>query len=342
MEYKLNLGSWNSVFAVPSDIVDKHLKLAGAVQLKVLLWVLRHAGDGFTVEDIASALMMQPADVRDSMLYWTETGVICIDSGMISPSEPTVTVTEKKEEAEKEEPVTSEKAEEKEPEKKRSGNVLSKPVKPDFKYLTKRMAENENIAFLMKTADEIFGRITSDNEKAVLLMILESFGLPEEVIIMLLRYTAEIGKCNIRYIEKTAMNWADDEINTVMLADQRIKQLTEGKNAAYRIQNILGTEKHSPTDKEIRSAQRWIQEWKFSDEMIRRAYEICIDSKTKYIPGYVDSILERWNNSGISTIEQVEAEKIKASKKKKNTEGYEATYDISAYESTSVIDEEED
>ena len=37
MEYKLNLGSWNSVFAVPSDIVDKHLKLAGAVQLKVLL-----------------------------------------------------------------------------------------------------------------------------------------------------------------------------------------------------------------------------------------------------------------------------------------------------------------
>ena len=32
MEYKMNLGSWNSVFAVPGDIVDKHLRLAGAAE----------------------------------------------------------------------------------------------------------------------------------------------------------------------------------------------------------------------------------------------------------------------------------------------------------------------
>ena len=49
MEYKMNLGSWNSVFAVPGDIVDKHLRLAGAAQLKVILWTLRHAGEEFTI-----------------------------------------------------------------------------------------------------------------------------------------------------------------------------------------------------------------------------------------------------------------------------------------------------
>ena len=43
MSYSINLGSWQSIFAVPSDVVDKHLKLAGGAQLKVLLWVLRHA-----------------------------------------------------------------------------------------------------------------------------------------------------------------------------------------------------------------------------------------------------------------------------------------------------------
>ena len=42
MEYQLNLGAWNSVFVVPSILVDQHIKLAGAVQLKVILWVLRH------------------------------------------------------------------------------------------------------------------------------------------------------------------------------------------------------------------------------------------------------------------------------------------------------------
>ena len=57
MEYKLDLGAWNSVFAVPCNIVDEHLRLAGAAQLKVILWVLRHAGEAFSVEDIASIIL---------------------------------------------------------------------------------------------------------------------------------------------------------------------------------------------------------------------------------------------------------------------------------------------
>ena len=87
MEYKLNLGAWNSVFAVPCDIVDKHIKLAGAAQLKVILWILRHAGEAFTTEDISASLSMSAADVRDSMLYWKETGVICENEGSFSPPE---------------------------------------------------------------------------------------------------------------------------------------------------------------------------------------------------------------------------------------------------------------
>ena len=45
MKFSINLGMWNSVFAVPTQVVDQHLKLAGGVHLKVLLWLLRHAGD---------------------------------------------------------------------------------------------------------------------------------------------------------------------------------------------------------------------------------------------------------------------------------------------------------
>ena len=54
MSFSINLGAWNSVFAVPCSLVDQHIKLAGALQLKVLLWVLRHAGESLTVEGIAN------------------------------------------------------------------------------------------------------------------------------------------------------------------------------------------------------------------------------------------------------------------------------------------------
>ena len=40
LDYSVNMGKWNSVFAVPTCSVDYHMKLAGAAQLKVLRHVL--------------------------------------------------------------------------------------------------------------------------------------------------------------------------------------------------------------------------------------------------------------------------------------------------------------
>ena len=85
MNCKIELGAWNSVFAVPSELVDKHLKLAGAVQLKVILWILRHSGENITTDDLAKSLNMQEADVRDSLSYWSETGLVTLDEGIIVP-----------------------------------------------------------------------------------------------------------------------------------------------------------------------------------------------------------------------------------------------------------------
>lgn len=344
MEYQLNLGVWSSVFVVPTELTDKHLKLAGAAQLKVILWVLRHAGEVFTADDIAKALSMQAADVRDSMLYWTETGIIRVNDGIITPPEPT---NENVQAAPiEQEKVTEQKPVEEEPVKevieppKKSSRAVSRPEKPDLKYLSKRMAEDEGIVYLMQSADEIFGRPTNNNDKATLLMIHETDGLPVEVIIMLMQYAAGIGKCNIRYIEKIAISWADDEITTLERAEKRIQQLTSGRNAAKIIQKLFGIEEHSPTEKETEYADRWMNFWRFSPEMIRKAYEICVNTKTKYIPKYVDSILGRWYGSGISTPEQAEIDQSKG-KKKQQKKTYGATYDISEFESTSIIDEED-
>ena len=54
MEYRLHMGPWNSVFAVPTALVDRYLKLAGKEQLQVLLWMLRHKDS--TVDPSSSRL----------------------------------------------------------------------------------------------------------------------------------------------------------------------------------------------------------------------------------------------------------------------------------------------
>ena len=279
MEYNINLGVWQSIFAVPSVIVDQHIKLAGAAQLKVILWILRYAGHNFTVEDLAASLSMQQADIRDCIQYWVQTGVIAVNEGNIEPVQQTG--TEEKAAAEKECPTENpsetpppEPQNPSEPKETKKKRVLSRPEKPDPKYIAQRTLNDKSIEFLMHSADEIFGRITSNNDKATLLLMNEYDGLPVEVIIMLLQYAVSIGKCNMRYIEKMAISWADEEIFTLEAADEKIKRLTGGRNAARIVQRTIGMDEHSPTEKEVKMADTWINQWKFTSDMIRKAYEI--------------------------------------------------------------------
>ena len=56
MNYSLNAGEWNSVFAVPSSVVDKYIKIAGGNSLKLLLFLLRHGGESFSEKELKEAL----------------------------------------------------------------------------------------------------------------------------------------------------------------------------------------------------------------------------------------------------------------------------------------------
>ena len=75
------------------------------------------------------------------------------------------------------------------------------------------------------------------------------------------------------------------------------------------VQRLLGLERRSPTAKEAQFADRWINEWRFSEDLIREAYERNVDAKGKFSFPYMNSILERWKKEGVETLEQAQNEK---------------------------------
>lgn len=335
MGYSINLGAWNSVFAVPSSVVDKNLKLAGSVQLKVLLWVLRHAGEPFETEDISAALGIDRADVGDAMLYWQETGVIAESGGTLAPPEADASLEKPESFATLAQPEAATKTAE-EPEPKH--RVLTRPQKPDNEFVAKRMSESTEIACLMQSAQEILGRLISNGESATLLMIHDDFGLPSDVIIMLLQYAASIGRSNMRYIEKTAMNWADEEIITHEKAEERLRQLSENQKAWRTVEQSVGMPHRSPSQTEEACARSWVVEWSFTPEMIREAYDRSVDSIGKFKASYMNKILERWHKSGITTPEEAMQDKMDRSAARKGGKEKDLTFDIDEYERTSIYD----
>jgi len=63
--------------ALPAALVDDFLKLAGEVQLKTLLWVLRNGSGSFDAKTCARAIGKNAADCADAMQFWMQQGVLC-------------------------------------------------------------------------------------------------------------------------------------------------------------------------------------------------------------------------------------------------------------------------
>ena len=77
-------------------------------------------------------------------------------------------------------------------------------------------------------------------------------------------------------------------------------------------------------------ADKWINSWKISTELIKEAYDRCVDNKGKYILNYIDSIIKRWHDEGIKTLQQANKEKRKNSLKR-NENKFSPSYNINEY-----------
>lgn len=358
MSIKLDLGAWNSIFAVPSKVVDEGLKFSDGVKLKILLFVLRNSGSEFDENKISQVTGVNVTDIPEALDYWVSMGILKCDDGTYFPSneQEADTVDVRNNDSFKEESAsrlpevkperqtnlntanTAEQTTEQPAEPKKHFTV-AKPQKPDYVFTSQRLAVDEELKILVEEAQMALGKTLSNSDCSTLLMLKDTCGLPLDVILMLIQYCISIDKGNMRTVEKIGIAWADDGIYSVEAADNKIrlaKQLNKYfsiVSTAFGLQNV-----GSPTKKQLEYSQRWIGDWKFSPEMLREAYERCVDSKGTMKFSYIDGILKRWNGSNIKTpteLKQFESGSNKGTTKSSRK----ASYDIDELEKINILDD---
>lgn len=338
MSYNLNLGAWGSVFAVPTAVVDEHLKICSAWQLKVLLYLLKNNNQNVDENTISDALGMHPDDVKDSLNFWVERKVISFNDDQIIPAET---------EALKEDSVSAVTFSSSAEPVAKVKRAPSRPVRPETGYVVKRLGSDPSLAALMDEAQHILGRVISNSEAATLVMLHDTDGLPVDVIMMLLQFCADNNKCTMRYIEKIGIQWGSDGINTVSLAESEIRRATESYSCFNKVAASFGMKNvGSPTKKQLAFANQWVGTWSFSSDMLRFAYERCVDTKGELNMDYINGILKKWYMAGWKCPEDVKdsasqapnAKPAKANKKSNKAPESAASYDIDAYEKKSIFD----
>lgn len=306
-------------FSVPAEVTDKHLKLAGAAQIKVLLWLLRHAAENPTTEQLCKALNMQRADAADAMQYWVECGIVLADGKEAQPEEQPQYAVAAKSEVPQETPSEI------------------PYVRPTAEQILIRTKESAEIHFMFNEAQKKLGRTIGYDGQSTLLMIHDSYGLPVEVLLMLIEYCVSINKSSLAYISKAAKTWSEKEIDSIEKADEQIQLLRRCDGTWKRLCELTGISTPRPTASQSNFLSHWTNELKFDIDMIYLAYEEMANHTDKISFPYMNKVLQNWYDTGIKSAADIEeakqqrtAEKTKPAKQKKPS-GYEASYDIDEF-----------
>lgn len=294
MIYNINPAVFSSTYAIPTDVADKYLKIATHTQLKVLLYFMRNISDGIDSQKISDALRLDINETEDALLFWQQCGIL-------TGATP------------KEEPKT----------------VVVKSTLPSRTDVIKRGLEDKQLMFLLREAQLKFGRNLKQNESQLLVSLYDDHGMDPSVILLLLGYAVREGKCNLTFVKKTATHWLESGVETIMDAENLIAEAAKQNLAWSVVQSAFGIERRNPSTKEAELSNLWVNEWKTSTELLKAAYDACVDAKTKLSMPYVAKIIESWHKDGITNPEQISSKKKNVKPQGKNDF---AGYDLDLFE----------
>ncbi len=305
MSYCINPVVWGNMFGLPADVSDKYLKMANEAQIKTILWIFKNNSCQIDPKEISKAIGKPVAAVEEALRYWVSVGILNSEISLPATKEVNITPV-------KELPVIPE-------------------ARPTYEQIKIRCKEFPELALLLKEVQKILGKTMGYEGECTVLMMHDHYGLPIEVIYMLVSYCVEIGKSSYAYMSKVAKNWGERDIDTVEKASEIIENLNACQSIWNKFTRLTGIQNPKPTAKQGQHLLTWVKEYKFSLDMIYCAYEIMVDNCSKISFKYMDAILKDWYQKGIKNPEEIEKDKKPVADKKSNKKSQKSSYDMDEF-----------
>jgi DnaD/phage-associated family protein len=268
MDYKIDIGAWGGIFAVPNCLADEYIKIATADNLKVLLYCLRHAGQGLSAGEISRATGVAPDNVTSSFEFWRQRGLF----GSLKHDNPVTP------------PGTA-----------KTAALLERDYEFSPIEISDTIKNNKDVQYLFECAEKLYARPLKHHEQSTLTVIIEQVGMHPGVALMLLEYCFSIGKNRVDSIKKIARSWLDEGINSIESADSHIKLLKEYNTAENKLIRLLKIKDIPDSKKPL--LRKWLYEFNHSIEKIYEVYQKTLERTGKLEYTYMDKVLSNLNES---------------------------------------------
>lgn len=294
MRYQINpqAACWREgIFCVPKCVVEKSLKFADEIKLKILLCILN--GAPAEASSLAQQLAVPEAEVQECLAFWQAEGILSDDV----PAVTAATVPET-------------------PSPKEMETLPMATLTP--RDIVALCAEDAALADLLRGAERVLAASLSNAMKSNLLNMVIYYGLPVPVVLTLLEYykaERDNGKnMTTRTLQHLAREWAQEEINTLDAAAAKLAELNATQTLWSDVLALCALDFRKASTAQRKMLRRWMND--FSKEMIFFACNTMkkYTQESERSVKQVDNILKEWKRKGFTTPEEVKAQPPKEKK----------------------------
>jgi len=307
-DIKMNIKYKRSNMDLPFHFIDHYLTDCLPVYPLIYIWSLRRLLDGevTTTAEICERFSLTEGDVIKAWKHWENKGLVSISAqddqggkGMNITFLPM------------DEPIPSQisilaETTEYIPECEDDDTVIPFKKQKRPRYTSEELAcycaQSREIQALFNHAENYLGRLVTYTDMNVIFSFYDWLRLPIDVIEFLLSHCADNDHRNLKYIEKCAIDWAENNIKDVEQALLYVQSF----NRDYRkIMAFMGLVNTYPTPSHRKYMDKWLHQWKMPMELIEEACDRSVGQINTPKFNYVNKILSDWHDRGISGMEEL-------------------------------------
>lgn len=341
MKYKIERKNWGCFFSVPCEAVQKHIKLCSGDFFKVLLCILSSEENEIVSEDISCISGINIDIVDDAIVYWSQAGIFSVlNVTVLKNNNAKAVIANDSHQVSNDiilKPYTGSLSNETQkvsivPSVNPTKNSLER--KSHVKYSAKDVADIINsqieIKEMFSQLEVILKRNLKFSEQCGYINLVENYGFPAASILLLVQYCEDIGKSSIKYIEKIANDWFEQDITSYPQVEAQIIKMTNSHTIENKVSKIFGM-----TTALTKKQKEYINSWTdlgFNPNMIELAYERCVNQINKLSFPYINKILTNWSKDNAFTAEEVNILDTKGKKSISKTKEKEHSFDLDEFD----------
>ena len=301
---------------IPNIFIDEYMEDANDTQLKVYLYLIRmlNAGMATSVSDIADKFGHTEKNVLRAMKYWEKRQLLSLeyddDKNLVGVQICDLTRQESPScelKLQAADTISAAPASVEEPPAKEAPTEVATRTAPTFvkpsysAEQVKNFCDDEGIEEILFLAQTYVGKTLTPSDMKTVIFFSDVLHFSNDLIDYLLQYCVGLGKKDFRYMEKVAINWAQQGIST---PEEAYEASNKYNKSVYTIMNALG-KNNSPTNKEMEYIIRWTRDYGFSNDIIIEACDRTVLATDKHRFEYAEGILKNWKLNDVKQKEDI-------------------------------------